>query len=278
MAEDFGVKVSQAGKEVVGAGDQDLLFSSSWPNLKIVFNGRIRATTREVVEPGVSSGIVMKHNLKYVPFFIPYKIVKPGDAGSTSSKDEYSIRMDFPISADKDYIYLSASTGGAARVAFDIGLIIFALDIEKNFKAPNIDAGTSSAAGKSDDVGIKFTKEGKDISSNDLRDYLIHSRTRSPMVHEVFNQLPSESGSTSVLKDFVYTHDLPYNPMFFLFGQESNKTLAPNNAYAFITSPFPVVTQGSTIRLRDWSLNKRVSIVVLKDPFIVDDNIQKVVV
>lgn len=278
MAGDIGIKVSQEGKDAQDSGDQDLLFSSSWPNLKIIFNGRIKATTLELVQSGVSSGVVMKHNLGFVPFFIVYGIQEPSDFGSTSTKDEYRLKMDLPISADKTNIYISYPTGGPSVASVDIGLIIFDLNIEENFKAPSINTGTSSGARGGGDVGIKVSKENKDVSSKDLRDFVIHSRTRSPMVHEVFNVVPTESGSTASLKDFVYTHDLPYNPMFFIYGQASGFILAPNDAYAFITSPYRLTTSQKTITLEDWVAGKRVSIVVLKDPFIVDDNINKVVI
>lgn len=279
MAGDIGIKVSQDGKDAQDSGDQDLLFSSSWPNLKIIFNGRIKATTLETVESGVRSGVVMKHNLGFVPFFIVYGIQEPSDFGSTSSKDEYRLKMDYPISADKTNIYVSAPGGGPAVISLDIGLIIFDLDIEENYKAPEVNVGTSSSSRGSGDIGIKLSKEGKDTSSKDLRDFIIHSRTRSPMVHEIVNEYPKPGIGGGSGYAFVYTNDLPYNPMYFLFAQHFvTSTLAPKGAYAALYSPFSVVTTGNEIMLENWTANEKVSIVVLKDPFIVDDNINKVVI
>lgn len=262
---DFGIKVSQIGKDAQDAGDKDLQFSSSWPNLKYIFNGRIQATTEEIVNPGVSSGIILRHNLGYVPFFIPYVI----------ADEAYSIFRQF-ISADKKNVYISAGSGGPAQLTFDVGLMVFPIDIEKNFKAPNIDTGTSSGGRGDSDVGIRFTKPHKDISSKDLRDYIIHSRTRSPMIHEVVN------GPLNITAGFSHTHDLPYDPFFFAYIECNAITLGPNGAYGLVNGFAGAVAQGHTLSIinhpsitTDYP-NPKSSFVILKDPFIVDDNIMKV--
>ena len=265
---DFGIKVSQPGKDAQDSGDKDLLFSSSWPNLKVLFNGRITATTREIVDPGVSSGVVLKHNLGYVPFFIPYI---PNDTTG------FSIFRQF-LSVDKKNIYISAGSGSAAQLSFDVALMVFELDIEKNLKAPNIDTGTSSTSRGNGDIGIRMSKSGKDISSKDLRDYIIHSRTRSPMVHEVVNG-PVNDGS-----NFTYTHDLPYNPFFFSFIECNGITLGPDGAYGMNNGFAGLEAIGNTISITNHPSknlaypNPRTSFVILKDPFTLDDSMNKVVV
>lgn len=266
MSSDFGIKVSQPGKDAPDAGDQDLLSSSSWPNPKIIFNGRITATTEEIVQPTVSWGKVLKHNLGYVPFFIHYI---PNDQFDAVQGTFIFRNL---ISADKNNIYIGATSGGAAQLPFDVGLIVFAIDIEKNFKTPSIDVGSSSTSRGDENFGMRLTKQKKDIDSNDLRDYLIHSRTRSPMIHEVINGFPTESASLG--KDFVYGHDLPYDPMFFAYIQPGpGRSLAPPYAYGLVNGFAGVSTSGKTIRINQQAgAGYKVSLIVLKDPFIIDDN------
>lgn len=270
MEQDVGAKVSQPGKDVEGGNDQDLLFSSSWPNLKIVFNGRVRTKTTELVEPGVTPGVVLRHNLGYVPFFIPY--IPP-----VSSDEEGGIFIfRNPFTADEKNIYINRLTGGAQQVNVDVYLMVFALDITKNYKASNIAVGESSSARGDRDTGIKLTKENKDTTSDDLRDYIVHSRTRSPLVHEVVTGYPTKTGATASLKSFVYEHDLPYNPMFFVYQQGYGTVLMPSDSYLIVNGFAGIQTEGNKITVGELNKDNKVSIVILKDPFIINDSTYKV--
>lgn len=247
----IGIKVSQAGKDVEDAGDSELMFSSSWPIPKILFQGRIRSYTTVNPQP------IINHNLGYVPMFIPY------DSNDTIVEIFREI-----ISVDKNNIYYS-SPGGIPG-AFDIGLYIFDVDIEKNFQAPNIDTGTSSSTGVDRNFGIKLSKIGKDFDSDDLRDFIIHSSTRTPMIHAVSNGAPNDTGSVpNTFGNYVYEHTLPYDPLFLAYA----RSVAVPGAYTLVNNFADLITNGKIITIKDLTLanDPRASIVVLKDPFQIND-------
>lgn len=251
---DFGIKVSQPGKDVQDSGDMDMLFSSAWPTPKILFNGRIRANI------GFSPTIIVTHNLGYVPMFLPY-VTKNGR--NTSIFREI-------LSADDKYIYYNAPGGPGTSGPIDIGLYIFDINIEVPYKAPEIDVGSSSSTGIDTDFGIKMTKKNKDISSSTLKDFILHSSTRSPLIHEVVAaSLPDKALPASTT--YTHTHSLPYSPMFLAYIQ----VLSTDGAlrYNFANNFAGVVASGSTIALTGDLYTAgipKVSIVILKDPFILD--------
>lgn len=252
MGSDFGIKLAQPGHDVTTAGDQELLFSSSWPVLKIIYEG---------VFSGLSSDnplILVSHNLGYVPAFVAYL---PGSTYVLGGVN---------VSADTKNIYWHPGGGGKAPFTVQVAIIVFDLNIEQNFVAPQIQVSTSAQAHGDDNFGIKLTKEGKDISSSDLRDYIIHSSSRGPMVHAVVNGLGNAKGPVGTTKNFVYTHDLPYNPMFFAYMQVSD------DKYFLVSTFAAIKTSGNQISIIAINSDKKASIVVLKDPFQIADNNLKI--
>ena len=255
---DFGIKASQAGKDIEEAGDSELIFSSSWPLPKILFQGRIKNTV--FIDTAVdNSAVLVNHDLGYVPMFFAW----------TASDTTFSIFRQI-VSADNENIYVSAAGGGAGSFTFDIGLFIFDIDIEKNYTAPNIDLGTSSNVGTDKDFGIKLSKPNKDMSSDDPRDFILHSATRSPLIHAVINGKPDANDK------FQYTHDLPYNPMFLAYSRGRVSATSPIvNAYQLNTSFAGITTDKQTITLTSAAAtrNPKLSLVILKDPFQIDTEI-----
>lgn len=249
-----GIKLTQTGHDVKTAGDADLIFSSSWPNLKIVFQGKFEFSASK------SPLTLLKHNLGYVPAFIAYTINADGT---------YEIFREI-VSADTKNIYWAA--GGGAQIPFRVAvaLIVFELDIEKNFKSPQVNLGNSSTSSTSRDIGIKLTKETKDTSSNDLRDYLIHSATRAPMVHSVTNQLAVEPGEGFGFKDSTLILDLPYNPIFFGYVQNVGGFIT--GEYTLVNNFAGIVATDKIIRFTLVPQGSKISLVVLKDPFNIDDS------
>lgn len=254
---DFGIKISQPGKDVQDSGDAELLFSSSWPVPKIVFQGELNGS---VDFAGGTTVTVIKHPFGYVPMFIPYQVI---------SGEFHLFRA--IISADNKNIYYTSPgpIGGFGLVRF--GLFIFDVDIEKNFEAPVVNTGTSSSAGVDRNFGIKLSKEGKDTDSTDLRDFIIHSSTRSPLLHAVSSGYAKEPGSSGLLVSYSYKHTLPYTPMFLAYAQN----IAVDGAYTLINNFAGLSSIKDVITIEDLavSTNPKASIVVLKDPFIINDMI-----
>ena len=231
-----GIKISQPGNDV-DSGDVNLLFNSAWPTLRVI-------TAKELKVLGETLTTI-PHNLGFVPMFIGWS---PLNGFLNMPRQNISI--------DSNNLYWSHPGNGSQLD--DTSIMVFDLDIEKEYLAPKINLSTSSSASAENSVGLRFTKPDKDVSSKDLRDYIIHSSTRSPMVHAV---IPMSNGS--------YTHDLPYNPIFLVFGQSSI-----GGAYTLLNNFAGVTTSGSTISIT--GITGKASIVILKDPFYLDSNIVKV--
>lgn len=261
---DWGIKLSLPGADVRTAPDSSLIFSSSWPNLKIATNVFIPTASATFVN-GVSP--VYKHNLGFVPLFVPYGNNPgiTGGQGNTGVQQVANISRQ-NISADNQSIYF-IDTGGATGYP-DIGLYVYYVDIEKPYTAPVVNVGSSTTIARSSDWGIKASKPNKNINSTDMRDFTIHSSSRAPMLHAVAPGITQASGSNFA---FSYTHDLDYTPIFFAYVQVPSA----NNTYALFNGYSGLSTNGNTITLTTSAVQK-CSIVILKDPFSINDNIIEV--
>ncbi len=246
---DQGIKLSLPGVDVKDAADYQLIFNSSWPTVKLFKNLRITQ-----INDFSTTNKLYKHGLGYVPAVIPF-----GGAGGVNTDDTTAEISRQNIFVDNQYLYIAG--GGSVVRTLTEGLMILDIDIEKPYKAPIIKEGSSSNIGTSKNYGIKLTQEGKSISSNDLRDYIIHSSARTPLLHAV---VPGTLSGTT----FSYSHDLAYSPIFFPFFQNSST----NGKYVLLNGYTGLSTSGNTITIRGVAGNK-VSLVILKDPFTIDDNI-----
>lgn len=247
---DFGAKLSQPGYDVNSAGAQDLIFSSSFPTLKEAATGIItgKNTTNEVT--------VYEHNLGYHPFFLVQV-----NSGSGSEMD---VNNNFWVDDKKLYF---GDTGTAS-----FRWTVYRLPLYKDFQATALDQGTSVAGGVDNDFGLKFTKDGKDINSTDLRDFTLHSRGRPPLIHQV----STKDWVQGVTEHTVY-HNLTYIPLAFAFnfGKHTVHGVSGFATIQVFGSPQapPGISRGidSIAISSDTLTSVKTSIVILKDPFVTTD-------
>ena len=69
MAEDYGIKISLPGKNVIDAEDNELLFNSAYPALKIHSQGSGTFTLTGYQTRGFNA-VLTTHNLGYRPMFM----------------------------------------------------------------------------------------------------------------------------------------------------------------------------------------------------------------
>lgn len=241
---EFFVKLSQPGYDVKRAGDQDMLFNSSFPLLKEAATDIFDASK---VTLGSSLYKVANHDLRYVPFFLVFDSNGEMVLGQTWYVDDQAIYV---------------TDGPAAPTTGQHRWVLYHLPIYEAYEAPVSGVQFATEGGSSPDFAVKFAKKGKSIDSDDLRDFTLHSETRSPLLHIV---------SPKVWKtgDAVHTvdPDLPYNPICFGFSQDSTgktynmqaggqaaPTLERNRTAIEITSQVAATSQ--------------TSIVIFKDPFL----------
>lgn len=216
----FGVKVSLPGFSVESAADSDLYFNSSWPLLKIddALSGTMTLT-------GTAADSVT-HNLGYPPFVMVW----------SHANGFYN----YYISNINSQTVAFNTTQAQLNVGDTIRYYIFRNPLNINFQAPNINLAATQQGTNHQDFGIKFSKPGKDVSSTDLRDFTIHSGTKSLQVHQVVYQpfasvLNLGGVTTWGIKQAL---DLPYRPVWFAYKSSDNVNFFP----VFTTAQVPPVS------------------------------------
>lgn len=211
---DYGLRASQKGYDVQEASDSQLLFSSSWPLLKIEQQGSFNTNDVTVAET------VYTHNLGYKPFFIIYE--------TTDGTSRYATPLfdgtQFGVNTTELKFFGSYFRTGAKTFYY----YIFRLPLTTDYEAPIINE-TDTTRSLIDNYGLKVTKQGEDISSTDMRDYVIHSSCRSPMVHKVDN-----GGFTFNGTDYVFstTYSLSYLPWIRCFFNYAD-TIGTDTTYLY---------------------------------------------
>lgn len=251
------VKLAQPGYDVKTAGDENLIYSSAWPLLKIYKQGSVKFPAARLSE-------LVKHDLGFIPFFWYFANTPIDTWGVTSTGQEARSEFMGPIGDGSmqifaDKLQWTPPTFPAVSGNTQAYYYIFALDITKEYIAPQIKVGGAIGARDTSRV-FKVAKEGKDYKSDNLFDFILHSRARSPLIHSV-------NPSPGVVKSFTAVHNLGYLPMFFAFVKNANGSY----------SPLPTGQGGSsslqstdkTVVFNDTG-GKEVTIVILKDPFLLD--------
>lgn len=251
-----GIKVSQLGYDAGDSGDQYLLFSSGWPLLKIAYTGTVTLDTSK-------DNVIFNHNLTYPPFFIMFNY--------TTGKS-FMQGPRFRIADPRFYVTTSilgiTGAGDGSLAPQNYRWYICRLPLDQPFTAPVYSLSNPAKGDRNQGIGLKVAKEGADINSTDLRDYTIHSGTRSPMVHSVTAGLMPQVGSSDY--ELTWINNLGYDPMYFsfsrsdFFANDVGKWYGPVNL-ADLSSIHPGVqnlTAFSSLPLN------YASIVVFKDPFL----------
>lgn len=242
---DYGSKASVPGFNVQTTADYLLSYSSSWPLLKMDSTGTFTGT--------------VTHNLGYPPFFL--MATASGQVNQTSSN--YSVSS----------TVLSRNSGAGTPRYY-----ICRLPLDQNYTAPIV-PGEITQTQANTDYGIKVSKPGKDVSSADLRDFSLHSSTRSPMVQKVDVGVMSNTGGGLGFERSV-SHGLNYTPLVFVFilPGTNSLTLEPTQ-YNFVPPPVGVsgyyytVNASSVYITADpfyFSSLPTISVVVLKNPYTLD--------
>lgn len=257
------IKLAQPGYDVFTAGDENLIYSSQWPLLPIYKQGSF------VIPDVTQRTTIINHNLGFVPafWFFTNTTVEAWSGGFGGVLQDDS-RSEFFGPTGGGHIGINENTLQFVPTAFTetgslrIYYYIFTIDITKLFIAPITNVGAISSGGGN--RVFKLAKPTKDVSSDSLKDYVIHSDCRSPLIHSV---IPG-------IGNLVATHNLGYNPMFFAYIQDYSNTEPGFYEMAFSGSGGSdvLVSDFNTVSYRTAGvgLSRNISIVTLKDPFLVN--------
>lgn len=252
MGKDYGAKVSQRGYDVNSAPDFKQLYSSSWPAFTILEQGSFS------VSPG---DVVTSHLLGYYPAFLIFhsgeSALGLGSAGQAHMIDGFNASSFGMSTTNLQYSSLAGED-------IDGYYFIFQHNLEESFVSPNVVTGTISDNPDSvdKDYGVKVAKAGADVSSTDLRDFALHSATRSPMIDTVTTGTKA-AGSTPI----VVTHDLGYEPFPLVFAKlSSGSAFTPARWQALTTASDSFVSASSTSVSVTIPYPCDYCIIILKDP------------
>lgn len=239
---DYGAKGSLPGQNVFDTVDYQQQFNSSWPLLK-------------QHETAIFSGTV-NHNLGYPPFHFLTTVDGRVDQFAPFSVDSSTLTRDAGTDTPRYFIYR--------------------LPLDQNFTASTV-SGSTGVPTSNENFGFKVSEQGKDVASTDMRDFSLHSNTKSPMIHMVDNGTMVNTGGGLGYERTV-AHNLGYTPIVFVFLKPStNIVFLPVGRYMLIR---PDVTVGSEFYTADstnvyvtadegttYTAPPDVSVVVFKEPF-----------
>jgi hypothetical protein len=257
MSNDFGIRLSQLGYNAETAADANLLYSSSWPLLKTQMEGSVEINT-------TTPSATIPHGLDYPPAFI-FNVVY-------NSQSEILDFFNFTgtVEVDENNIYFNNSFGNPAVTIY---YRIFRYDLTTNYTAPSVNLGTDTQASLISDTTFRIARSGKSVESTDLRDFAIHSDTRSPLIHQSVSGTVVPTTDTTGGFEVKAIHGLNYQPMFLAFSDEGAtgrwETLVTGTGGAS-----GIFTSTTSIKYGAASdLKQKASIIVLKDPFTITNAI-----
>lgn len=254
---DVGIKLSQPFFDAETASDKDLYFSSSFPLLKEEKTGVFNINSLPHSGGLVS---VYQHKLGYFPFFVIQDDQGKMRLGTEWQVDNFALYF-------LDSSSLFPPTGGTGNFRWTI----YRLDIFDPFEASDKEDGAVSSTVYDPNFGFKFAKAGASIDSDDLRDFTLHSRGRSPLLN-VVNVKDWQQGAAS--ESHAYTSTLPYNPLAFAFVQQRGVPRAYNMQNGGQATP-RLTRADKTITVNSaGNSTQRSSIMTFKDPFLSPNVIQ----
>lgn len=273
---DIGAKVSRVNIDVSTSSDDQLMFSSGWPSIKILHQGLATVDA-------ATDHVIVQHDLGYEPMFLVYRV-----SGATSEFNSYGSVFDGSalanLAVNSTHLKFFASGFGSGDVSFYY--YILDIPIRQDFTAeiknttPDVTGAIGVGPG---DYGLKVALDGADVSSTDLRDFAVHSAAGNLNVHMVGHgaTLAAATIAPPPSTQYSLTHGLGYEPLALCYVD-----YGANGAGTF-TSGWYYMLGGvggvSYIRFYTTSTNCRVeedyvlggygsatancSIVVLKEPF-----------
>lgn len=263
---DVGIKISKPFYDAGRTQPQNLIFSSSWPSLPIATEIKIPDATALATYTTVGSYYRIPHKLTYPPFTMYWQ--KADISGQAGMGNVYLRQI---ADVDRTYVYIKApqTIEGAAGVTPPIDIKCFALDlsVDIDYLTP---VGDNLQSGYDSNFGIKVSKPNKDISSKDLRDFILHSRAQSPLILAVKNESTVNSANTGVVQ---YTSKLPYPVWVYGFVRQftaggTPKTNSDFYGYSpYYAQAFPVTTTDGFVSYINFSSGANgATLVVLRDP------------
>lgn len=255
---DYGMKIAMPGFDLQYAGDNELLFNSSFPIMQIKVFASLGYVTAAASGNGTEAeknacnfggeylGVINNlmvwrwyHGLGFPPLYLPI-----GSNGVTFGA---------PFSVDENYIYYTSNVfgpvlgwNGVYQGAVDKCLIC-PIDISKDIEYPYTALPMNTKYGNVGDYGFKSVDFG-DINSDDFQNLGVNPRLQSQMVLAVKTSETMPAGAQNieyVLPSSMTTNDV----MVYVFRQQDNATTGTktwSHIYAYGQAPPSVLVDPAT--------------------------------
>lgn len=167
--QDYGIKVARPGYDARTCPDWALLFNSSWPSLAVAFE-----VTIDIPTPDDDPIVTVAHNLGFPPLTIGWLMAEGVSYGRIDGSTITVTDTDIIFFGNPAFLALPDIAGKVLIRCFNINCVQeqeYPLPISSSVKLPYDPS-----------FGIKVAKSGKFITSNDLRDFVLHSRAQSPAI------------------------------------------------------------------------------------------------
>lgn len=287
-----GLFISQIGASVPTAADHQFVFNSNWPSLQIAYQATVN-----VPYTNSNNSTVIPHNLGFYPFTLAWLSINGlliysffTVAGNFTGGGSFS---NTTFEVDKTNVYPKWQFADEELSGLDpfgnqgnlidgsliaqVTIICYNLDLTQVATYPTPTPAVVKTP-YDPTAGIKVVKEGKNIASTDLRDFILHSRAQSPALLSVLTQAqgitdPNITGNILI----QYTNPAGYTSWFFgfqLVNINGNLRYAaiPIQASGYSTSGANVLGQ-NTFQLSVPSTPGG-TMVVLRDPLFAPNNVQ----
>jgi len=255
-----GIIITQPGIDARTAADYQMIFNSNWPSLQIAFEGVISVSAGGTGQTA--------HNLGFYPITMAWYSVNGVSMG----------RWYGTTSFDKTNVYI-ANTGssnyfGARQTTSDVVVSIkcYNIDISQS-KDYTLPLAPTFKVPYDSTYGIKVVKNGKAITSTDLRDFILHSRAQSPAILSILTQDKGKIGGG--IKAISYTNPANYAPWVLGFisvgGDNTKYQCYPPGGNQAAPAFFQL---GSTAIVWTDGITGNGTLVVLRDPLVLANKTQ----
>ncbi len=258
-SQDVGVKISIPGTNALTASPTQLIFDSSWPSIPVAFPylGTFTSATNYAIP----------HNLGF-PAFTKIWLL---DSNKNIIQNNAVLVGNYGFDNTNVYIH---SLNNTNATYFYINC--YNIDVSKDVDYPSLP--TVSAKSYYDpNYGIKIAKNNKITSSIDGRDFVLHSRFRSPLIKAVKTQDTSVSSGVVqyVNKDNVATWNYGFLKIGSAIASNLGMSIGSYVYAPYYSQAYPVTkTDGITTYLQFNNSDLGATLVILRDPFFAPTVIQ----
>jgi hypothetical protein len=262
---DVGILISQPNTSVESAADYQYLFNSAYPSIKVEYEESVTGT---LLTSGNTILPSINHGLDHPPMTIMFTslggIMVDFRLAYVDSTRAFSDT--FNLASFSDPLNDGAPYSADQDVVFHFKCYNVPLDIEQDFELIKSPGGEFPY---DPDFGMKIVKEGKDINSTDMRDFIVHTRCQSPLLLKV---LTEESQTNPVPPYFDISYNNGNRGITWVFGYGKNP-VDDWYRWAAMTSGSPpeLNISGTTFTVNTAQAG---ALIILRDPLFAADDIE----